>query len=267
MAEEKQNVTIACIASGQPLASIAWSKAVGRLPEDRTEVKNGTLTIYSVTRNDGGTYMCKAENILGSATHTAQLVIFSRLQFQVRPPQEVTPILGSSVLLPCVVESDLKPTITWTKDGKIVLPVESSFLQNGTLHMKNIKKSHEGSYTCKATNALSTIEAKVKINSPVRITSCSEIRKYVSSVSGNYDIDPDGAGGLAAFTVYCDMSDKNGVGVTVISHDSESRTLVKGTNNYLRDIHYTGTSFHNWRISPKSHRTVSRLLNTSVIIL
>ena len=245
MAEEKQNVTITCTASGQPLASITWSKAVGGLPEDRTEVENGTLTIYSVTRNDGGTYICKAENILGSATDTAQLMIFSRLQFKVRPPQELTPVISSSVHLPCVAESDLKPTITWTKDGKILLPVESSFLQNGTLLMHNIKKSHEGSYACRATNALSTIEAKVKINSPIA-TSCSVIRKYVSSVSGNYVIDPDGAGGLAAFTVYCDMSDKNGVGVTVISHDSESRTHVNGfepAGSYSRDIHYTGAGF------------------------
>ena len=71
------------------------------------------------------------------------------------------------------------------------------------------------------------------------------IRKHVSSVSGNYLIDPDGSGGLAAFTVYCDMSDKNGVGVTVISHDSESRTLVDGykyPGSYSRDIHYTGAS-------------------------
>ena len=241
MAEEKQNVTIVCTASGQPLANITWSKAVGRFPEDRTEVKNGALTIYSVTRNDGGTYICSAENILGSATHTAQIMIFSRLQFQVRPPQEVTPVTGSSVHLPCVVESDLKPIITWTKDGKIVLPAESSFLQNGTLLMQNIKKSHEGSFTCRASNALSTIEAKVKINSPVVATSCSVIRKYVSSVSGNYVIDPDGAGGLTAFTVYCDMSDKNGVGVTVISHDSEDRTHVY-TGTTQRDIHYTGAN-------------------------
>ena len=249
MAEEKQNVTIACSASGQPLTSITWSKAVGGLPEDRTEVENGTLTIYSVTRNDGGTYICKAENILGSATDTAQLMIFSRLQFKVRPPQELTPVISSSVHLPCVAESDLKPTITWTKDGKILLPVESSFLQNGTLFMQNIKKSHEGSYTCRATNALSTIEAKVKINSPVlRPTSGYVIRKDIGnySVSGNYVIDPDGAGGLAAFTVYCDMSDKNGVGVTVISHDSESRTHVNGfepAGSYSRDIHYTGAGF------------------------
>jgi len=77
------------------------------------------------------------------------------------------------------------------------------------------------------------------------IGSCSVIRKYFSTVSGNYAIDPDGAGGLAPFTVYCDMSDKNGVGVTVISHDGESRTHVQGcegTGCYARDIHYTGAS-------------------------
>ena len=75
--------------------------------------------------------------------------------------------------------------------------------------------------------------------------SCSEIRKYVSSVSGNYVIDPDGEGGLAPFTVYCDMSDKNGVGMTVISHDSERRTYLDGygpPGSYSRDIHYTGAS-------------------------
>ena len=64
-------------------------------------------------------------------------------------------------------------------------------------------------------------------------------------MNGNYVIDPDGTGGLAPFTVYCDMSDKNGVGVTVISHDSETRTFVNGylgSGSYSRDIHYTGAS-------------------------
>ena len=42
------------------------------------------------------------------------------------------------------------------------------------------------------------------------------------------------------------MTDKNGVGVTVISHDSESRTLVDGYDSqgsYSRTIHYSGASF------------------------
>jgi len=245
IAQEKQNVTVACTATGQPQPSITWSKAVGSLSKYKTTSTNGVLKIYEVTKDDGGTYICKVENILGSATDTALLMVFSRLRFKVLPPQEVTPVIGLTVRLPCLVESELRPTIAWTKDGKSSLPVDSNVLLNGTLILQNIKKSHEGSYTCRASNALTTIETEVKINSPVTAASCSVIRKHVSSVSGNYVIDPDGEGGLAPFTVFCDMTDKNGVGVTVVSHDSESRTLVQGCEPagcYSRDIHYTGAS-------------------------
>ena len=239
MAEEGQNVTIFCNASGQPQPKVTWLKAVGTLQKGRTIVVKGALTIYKVTKNDGGTYICKAENILGSVSVAALLVIFSPLRFKVRPPQEVTS--GSTLRLPCVAESDLRPRITWIRDGKFSLPGEFFVLLNGTLVIQNIKKSHQGFYTCRATNAVKTIEAKVKINTPVTAASCSEIRKYVSSVSGNYVIDPDGEGGQASFSVFCDMTDKNGVGVTVISHNSESRTFVSG-HNPVRDIHYTGAS-------------------------
>ena len=74
--------------------------------------------------------------------------------------------------------------------------------------------------------------------------SCSDLKKIEPRAeSGSYVIDPDGEGGL--YDVICDMNDKNGVGVTVISHDSENRTLVKGyerKGSYSRDIHYTGAS-------------------------
>ena len=241
MAEQKQNFTIACTAIGRPQPKITWSKVGGDLPKGRSEVMNDALTIYQVTRNDGGIYTCKADNILGTATDIAQLMVFSPLRFKLRPPQELTPMVGSTVRLPCVVESDLRLTITWTKDGSI-LPFESRILQNNTLVLNSIKKSDQGSYTCRASNPLTTIETKVKINSPVTAASCSVIS---NSVSGNYVIDPDGEGGLAPFTVYCDMTAKNGIGVTVISHDSESRTHVRGYNprgSYSRDIHYTGAS-------------------------
>ena len=140
----KRNHRLHC----QPHPSITWSKAVGSLPKGRTEVIKGNLTIYNVTKKDRGTFLCKAENVLGSASHIAQLTIFSRLLFKVCPLQEVTPVIGSTVRLPFVAESDLRPIITWTKDGRPSLPADSKVFLNGTLVLQNIKKSHEGSYTC-----------------------------------------------------------------------------------------------------------------------
>ncbi|KAL9951913.1 hypothetical protein ACROYT_G044659 [Oculina patagonica] len=79
-------------------------------------------------------------------------------------------------------------------------------------------------------------------------TSCSMIKLCnLKAPSGSYVIDPDGEGGVTPFTVYCDMTDKNNVGVTVISHDSENRTHVIGCGPggcYKRDIHYTGADLH-----------------------
>ena len=63
--------------------------------------------------------------------------------------------------------------------------------------------------------------------------------------SGYYDIDPDGEGDLAPFSAFCDRTDKNGIGVPVIGHDSENRTHVEGFENpgsYSRVIHYKGAS-------------------------
>ena len=107
----------------------------------------GALTIYKVAKSDGGTYICKAENILGSVSVAALLVIFSPLRFKVRPPQEVTAArFGSTLRLPCVAESDLRPRITWIRDGKFSLPGEFFVLQSGTLVIQNIKNSHQGYY-------------------------------------------------------------------------------------------------------------------------
>ena len=76
--------------------------------------------------------------------------------------------------------------------------------------------------------------------------SCSDIKyRHPTAANGSYVIDPDGPGGLAPFSVLCDMSDKNGVGVTVIGHDSEARTLVGGCDPpgcYSRDVKYNGAS-------------------------
>ena len=146
MTEEEQNITIDCRANGQPSPNITWSKATGSLP-DRTQTKNGALQIYNVHIRDGGTYIYEAENILGTTEDTVQLIVFTRLRFLVRPPKQLNPVVGSPVRLPCEAESDLRPTVTWLKDGKASLPVDSTILQNNTLVIPSVKKSHGGTYS------------------------------------------------------------------------------------------------------------------------
>ena len=90
------------------------------------------------------------------------------------------------------------------------------------------------------------IKAAVKPTSLVpNPTSCSSLK--IGS-SGDYIIDPDGDGGVTPFNVYCDMLDKGGIGVTIISHDSENRTHVgnipgcSGVGCYSKKVNYTGVS-------------------------
>ena len=71
--------------------------------------------------------------------------------------------------------------------------------------------------------------------------SCSRVKANISDISGWYVIYPDDIQGNSPFQVYCNMTDKGGVGVTVVGHDTEERTHVNGYDrdgNYLRDITY-----------------------------
>ncbi len=67
--------------------------------------------------------------------------------------------------------------------------------------------------------------------------------KYPGFETGVYNIVPQGVAS-SPFPVYCDMTSKNEIGVTVIGHNSESRTEVNGYEDYgsyKRDIVYDAT--------------------------
>ena len=78
MAEEGQNINISCSATGQPQPIITWSKAIGDLPVGAV-VSSTALKINKVKNQDGGTYVCRAKNILGNVQGTAQSVSYTHL--------------------------------------------------------------------------------------------------------------------------------------------------------------------------------------------
>ena len=240
-------MTLVCKATGQPMPTMSWRKAFGNLPKEKIAVIDGNVSIVSVTKADGGTYACSAKNLLGEDSAVALVAVIDRLQFTLTPPIKlVVPTFGNQ-MLNCQAQGSNE--ISWKRSNKN-LPQNHVIFPNGTLFLRQVTTNDAGTYTCVARNYQRTImpSSTVEVLKPM---SCSRIKSGRSgSSSGNYIIDPDGKGGVAPFSVYCDMSDKGGVGVTVISHDSESRTHVgnipgcewSNPGCYSKNVTYTGVS-------------------------
>ena len=240
-------MNLVCQASGLPIPTVTWQKPLGHLPRRRTAVVDGNLTIFSATKEDRGTYVCSVKNLLGENSALAQVTVIDRLKFTLKPPLKVAASEFSNLMLNCKAQGALE--ITWKRTNKY-LPRTHVIFPNRTLFLKKVTTNDAGSYSCVAKNYQRTVmqSSTVEVLKPV---SCSSIKSGRSgSSSGNYIIDPDGKGGVAPFSVYCDMSDNRGVGVIVISHDSESRTYVGnipgcGNTNpgcYNKSVTYTGIS-------------------------
>ena len=90
--------------------------------------------------------------------------------------------------------------------------------------------------------------------------SCSDLKRLdPKAKSGISLIDPDGEGVLKPYHVTCDMSDKDGVGVTVIGHDSEDRTLVDGYSLHESDLSSVSKPFQSFLVLRAVHKVrVSR---------
>ena len=159
---------------------------------------------------------------------------------------------GQTLNLSCSASRHLPPTVTWVFNGNMPLPEGAATDVSDNLIIVSANITHGGNYTCSAMNSLSSRYAHVTIHVKIPET-CCRVKTNISDVSGDYVIDPDGEQGEAPFTVYCNMTDKEGIAVTAVSHDSEHRTHVVGfevEGSYSRYIHHSlsdqrvDSSFH-----------------------
>ena len=106
-------MSLVCQATGQPKPIITWRKAVGRLSQARSQVINGNLTILSVTRADGGDYICSAKNLLNEDSAVAQVTVVEELRFVLLPPHRLFAAAFKDVKLNCEAEGAAE--IVWQR--------------------------------------------------------------------------------------------------------------------------------------------------------
>lgn len=142
--EEGDNITLQCKASGRPTPIVTWVRALSHLPNGKTTVLDGKLTIQNVAKADSGAYACSAKNLLGKDSAFALITVrvTDRLKFIQTPPLKVSTEEKSILSLNCAAQGTI--VIIWKRAGQS-LPQNHVVYRNGTLLLRNFSRNDAGS--------------------------------------------------------------------------------------------------------------------------
>ncbi|XP_044076923.1 obscurin isoform X17 [Siniperca chuatsi] len=169
-----KDATLSCTIVGSPTPLITWEKdklkltSGGRFKtvEDEDVYR---LTIYDITLEDSGQYMCRAKNSVGEAYAAVTLKVALPTEMAQRAPVfMVKPTstrvgLGADVVFHCRVAAYPEANFDWEKDGrylgetnriKIVSDSDSS-----TLKIQSVRNLDSGTYTCRSQNTVGRAHA------------------------------------------------------------------------------------------------------------
>lgn len=169
-----KDATLSCTVVGNPTPLITWEKEKLKLTSGGRfkTVGDGDvyrLTIYDLTLEDSGQYMCRAKNNVGEAYAAVTLKVALPTEMAQRAPVfMVKPIsargsLGGDVVFHCRVAAHPDANFDWEKDGrylgqtnriKIVSDSDSS-----TLKIQSVRNLDSGTYTCRAQNSVGRAQA------------------------------------------------------------------------------------------------------------
>ncbi|ESO99785.1 hypothetical protein LOTGIDRAFT_59089, partial [Lottia gigantea] len=125
-AMEGTRVTFDGVVTGKPEPSIRWFREGKELTDQadfEITYRQGrvTLTIPEVFEEDEGHFTATAENIAGSASSTAELIVRvfdapAAPQFK-KIPDDLTASEGTTVRFDCLVTGRPAPELDWYRDG------------------------------------------------------------------------------------------------------------------------------------------------------
>uniref|UniRef100_A0A8C9QZ30 Neural cell adhesion molecule L1 n=1 Tax=Scleropages formosus TaxID=113540 RepID=A0A8C9QZ30_SCLFO len=162
-----EQMLLECIAAGVPTPRIHWFKKGGELPTQKvkTENYNKTLRIMSVSEEDSGEYVCRANNKIGSISHSISVQV-KAAPYWLEKPQNLILAPDENGRLVCRANGNPKPSIQWLVNGE---PIESEFPRM-ILHMHDVlilAVQFTGSsavYQCNASNEHGYLLANAFVN-------------------------------------------------------------------------------------------------------
>uniref|UniRef100_G3Q2K8 receptor protein-tyrosine kinase n=1 Tax=Gasterosteus aculeatus aculeatus TaxID=481459 RepID=G3Q2K8_GASAC len=171
------NATFICEVESRPRADISWTKNNYPImyydPRYITREHGQMLSIPHVRETDNGEYCCLATNGIGEAAKSC-----GALQLKMKPqikrhPTNVTLLVESKAVLPCVTLGNPKPDVTWLKDDELIKVSDRvTILDYGALKIHHIQKEDAGQYRCVARNSFGLAFSKpvtIEIQAPARI--------------------------------------------------------------------------------------------------
>ncbi|XP_046582612.1 Down syndrome cell adhesion molecule homolog [Haliotis rubra] len=152
---EGDTVELPCVSSqGNPSPTYRWSRdGLDVVINDvRIQQRGGNLKIINSTISDSGLYSCSASNSRGEAKENTKLVVTSSLSVHI-VPQEQTVDAGKTAEFNCSVFGHPVDTISWYKNGYLLLLTPRISVQSETLlRIEDVRRQDQGMYQCFVSN-------------------------------------------------------------------------------------------------------------------
>ncbi|CAG9531886.1 unnamed protein product [Cercopithifilaria johnstoni] len=172
-------------------ANISWTKnSIPLVPgySDDVQILNGgrQFVISNVKLDDQATYSCVARNKAGEASKNYKLSVFVSPTIISKGGVHKV-IENNSLILPCEVEGEPYPTITWMKDGKPALEFTSvqALSEGQQLKIARAGVEHRGSYVCLAQNKVGQAEIGFDVDVITRPTIAEEVKKIAEVIQND----------------------------------------------------------------------------------
>uniref|UniRef100_A0A8C8HMI3 Hemicentin-2 n=1 Tax=Oncorhynchus tshawytscha TaxID=74940 RepID=A0A8C8HMI3_ONCTS len=165
-----QSLSLSCHGQGTPTPVISWTANNSPYPGSSVdEAGRSSLVIENVTMSDAGTYVCLAENSVG----TIRALSFVRIR---EPPVlkgeahiSQTVAQGGTAMLDCPVQGNPSPVLRWLRDGRPLLhSLRLQPLHNGSLAIYSVTRGDAGEYQCVAESEAGVAERTVSLKIQIK---------------------------------------------------------------------------------------------------